>query len=119
MPRVNMARRRSPRPPWAAGPCGIAPTSIALDRPSRMIDYQATIPIQHGGNQSGIRARLRLGDRPMLDFSAPLNGLGPPLGSLAAARAAFETIDRYPEPGCPRLVECLADRHGVPADRIL
>ena len=45
-----------------------------------MLDHQATLPIQHGGNQSAIRARLRLGNRPLLDFSAPLNGLGPPRG---------------------------------------
>ncbi len=84
-----------------------------------MVDYQATRPIQHGGNQSSIRTRLKLGNRPLLDFSAPLNALGPPLGAIAAVRAATESIDRYPEPGSPRLVERLAEYHGVAADRIL
>jgi threonine-phosphate decarboxylase len=85
-----------------------------------MLDqYLATLPIQHGGNQSAIRSRLRLGNRPLLDFSAPLNGLGPPLGAVAAVRRATETIGRYPEPGAPRLVERLAELHGVPADRII
>jgi threonine-phosphate decarboxylase len=84
-----------------------------------MIDTQASIPIQHGGNQSAIRARLKLGDRPLLDFSAPLNGLGPPGTSIAAVQAATGTIDRYPEPGAPRLVERLAEFHGVPPDHIL
>jgi len=84
-----------------------------------MVDYQATKPIQHGGNQSAIRARLKLGNRPLVDFSAPLNALGPPPGALAAVRAATETIDRYPEPGSPRLVERLAEYHGVPTDRII
>jgi threonine-phosphate decarboxylase len=84
-----------------------------------MLENQATIPIQHGGNQSAIRARLRLGDRPLLDFSAPLNGLGPPGSAIAAVQAATCTIDRYPEPGAPRLVERLAAFHGVTADRIL
>jgi threonine-phosphate decarboxylase len=84
-----------------------------------MVDYQATRPIQHGGNQAAIRARLRLGDRPLIDFSAPLNALGPPLGALQAVREATETIDRYPEPGSPRLVERLADYHDVPPDRII
>ncbi|MBY0395096.1 MAG: aminotransferase class I/II-fold pyridoxal phosphate-dependent enzyme [Thermoleophilia bacterium] len=85
-----------------------------------MLDqYLATLPIQHGGNQSAIRARLRLGNRPLLDFSAPLNGLGPPAGAVAAVRRATETIGRYPEPGAPRLVERLAEMHGVPADRII
>ena len=82
-------------------------------------DHAATIPIQHGGNQSAIRARLKLGDRPLLDFSAPLNALGPPPGAVAAVRRATESIDRYPEPGSPRLVERLAEYHGVAADRII
>jgi threonine-phosphate decarboxylase len=84
-----------------------------------MLDYQATRPIQHGGNQSAIRARLKLGDRPLLDFSAPLNALGPPAGSVSAVREATETIDRYPEPGSPRLIARLAEYHGVGADRII
>jgi threonine-phosphate decarboxylase len=84
-----------------------------------MVDYRATLPIQHGGNQSAIRARLKLGNRPLLDFSAPLNGLGPPREAVAAVRAATETIDRYPEPGAPRLVERLADYHRIPPERIL
>lgn len=84
-----------------------------------MRDNIATLPIQHGGNQSAIRARLRLGNRPLLDFSAPLNGLGPPPGALAAVRRTTESIGRYPEPGAPRLVERLAEFHGIPADRIL
>src|SRR5438094_9137805 len=87
--------------------------------PNRRVDHHATIPIQHGGNQSAIRARLKLGNRPLLDFSAPLNGLGPPLGAVAAVRAATESIDRYPDPGSPRLVERLADYHRVPTDRII
>lgn len=84
-----------------------------------MMDYKATIPIQHGGNQSAIRARLKLGDRPLLDFSAPLNALGPPPDAVSAVRRALESIDRYPEPGAPRLVERLAEYHDVPPDRII
>ena len=84
-----------------------------------MIDYQATIPIQHGGNQSAIRSRLKLGSQSLVDFSAPLNALGPPRGAVSAVRAATATIDRYPEPGSPRLVERLAEYHHVPADRII
>ena len=84
-----------------------------------MLDHYATLPIQHAGNQSAIRARLRLGNRPLLDFSAPLNGLGPPAAAVAAVRRATESIGRYPEPGAPRLVERLAEWHGVPADHIM
>jgi threonine-phosphate decarboxylase len=84
-----------------------------------MVDYRATLPIQHGGNQSAIRARLKLGSRPLLDFSAPLNGLGPPREAVEAVRAATETIDRYPEPGAPRLVARLAEYHRIAPERIM
>lgn len=84
-----------------------------------MIDLRETIPIQHGGNQSAIRARLQLGNRPLLDFSAPLNALGPPPAAIEAARAAVATIDRYPEPGAPRLIEALCGRHGLGPEHLL
>lgn len=87
--------------------------------PQGVIDHRAAEPIRHGGNQSAIRARLKLGNRPLLDFSAPLNGLGPPPGAVDAVRTAPGTIDRYPEPDTPRLVARLAEFHGVPADRII
>jgi threonine-phosphate decarboxylase len=79
----------------------------------------AIAPIQHAGNQSAIRARLRLGNRPLMDFSAPLNALGPPPGAVEAVRRALESIDRYPEPGSPRLIERLAAYHDVPPDHII
>ena len=90
-----------------------------LAKANRMLDHYATLPIQHGGNQTAIRARLRLGNRPLLDFSAPLNGLGPPAGAVSAVRRATESIGRYPEPGAPRLIERLAEYHEIPADRII
>ncbi len=76
-------------------------------------------PIQHGGNQYGIRKRLGLGDRPLLDFSVSLNPLGPPPSALAAARKAIDRSGEYPEPGCPRLTAKLAARHNVPEDRVI
>jgi threonine-phosphate decarboxylase len=76
-------------------------------------------PIPHGGNPASVRRRLGLGDAPLLDFSASVNPLGPPPAVLAAARSALDQIDRYPEPGCPRLTEQLAEHHGVPIDRVI
>ena len=76
-------------------------------------------PIHHGGNPSGVRRRLGLGDAPLLDFSASLNPLGPPPGAIEAARRAIGQADQYPEPGCPRLTERLAEYHGVPVDRVI
>jgi threonine-phosphate decarboxylase len=76
-------------------------------------------PVRHGGNQSGIRRRLGLGDRPLLDFSASLNPLGPPPAAIEAARKAIDRSGEYPEPGSPRLTAQLAARHGVPEDRVI
>ncbi len=77
------------------------------------------IPIQHGGNPSAIARRLGLGDAPLLDFSASLNPLGTPRKVIEAARSAMDRIGSYPEPGCPRLVEKLAEFHQVPEDRVI
>ena len=76
-------------------------------------------PIPHGGNPASVRRRFGLGDTPLVDFSASLNPLGPPPAALAAAREALDRVDRYPEPGCPLLTERLAERHGVPVDRVI
>lgn len=76
-------------------------------------------PVQHGGNQYAIRKRLRLGDRRLLDFSVSLNPLGPPRPAVAAARRAMRRAGQYPEPGNPRLVDALAQRHGVPSECVI
>jgi threonine-phosphate decarboxylase len=78
-----------------------------------------TNPIHHGGNQSAIRKRLGLGNRPLLDFSVNVNPLGPPPAAIEAARNAIDRSGEYPEPGCPKLTAKLADLHNVPEDRII
>ena len=85
-----------------------------------MLDYQATRPIQHGGNQSAIRARLGAGQTGRSWTSRPRSTRwGRPPVRVAAVREATEAIDRYPEPGSPRLIARLAEYHGVAADRII
>jgi len=77
-------------------------------------------PIQHGGDPAGLRRKLGLRDDvPLLDFAAIVNPKGPPPSAIEAAREAVGRVDRYPEPGCPRLVECLAEFHGIPTDRFI
>jgi len=75
--------------------------------------------INHGGDPSGARRRLGLGDAPLVDFSSSINPLGAPPSAIEAARRALGEVDRYPEPGSPRLVERLATFHGIPSDRII
>lgn len=77
------------------------------------------IGIPHGGNPESVRRRYGLGDLPLLDFSASLNPLGPPPAAVEAAHRALDRVGRYPEPGCPRLTERLAEFHGVPVDRVI
>lgn len=76
-------------------------------------------PIAHGGDLAGIRRRFGLGDLPLVDFSTSLNPIGPPAGVIDAARRAIDRVRQYPETGCPRLTERLAEMHGVATDRIL
>ncbi|HEV3120704.1 MAG TPA: aminotransferase class I/II-fold pyridoxal phosphate-dependent enzyme, partial [Isosphaeraceae bacterium] len=75
--------------------------------------------IDHGGDPGSVRRRLGLGDSPLLDFSTSLNPLGPPSAALPAAREAIARATLYPEPGCPRLTERLAELHGVPLERVI
>ena len=75
--------------------------------------------IPHGGNTEAIRARLELGAAPLVDFSASVNPLGPSRRVLDAAKEAVDRSGSYPEVGNPRLVERLAEYHGVPEDRIV
>src|SRR4051794_34870953 len=76
-------------------------------------------PIPHGGNPASARRRYGLGNGPLLDFSTSLNPLGPPPAAIAAARSALDRVSEYPETGCPRLTERLAERHGGPVDRVI
>ena len=78
------------------------------------------LPIHHGGNPAGVRRRLGLdASTPLLDFSAGFNPLGPPPAALEAARKAIDLAGSYPEPGCPRLAERIAEFHGVPVNRVI
>lgn len=76
-------------------------------------------PITHGGDSTGLRRRLGLGDGPILDFSTTSNPLGPPPKAIEAARHALGEVDRLPEPGSPRLTERIADLHGISPGRVI
>ena len=77
------------------------------------------VPIKHGGDLTGIRRRLGLGDLPLLDFSTGVNPLGPPPGLVDAAKTALGHVERHPEAGSPRLVERIARFHDLPASRVI
>lgn len=66
---------------------------------------------EHGGDTYG------LGD--VIDFSVNLNPLGTPVQIVRAVKVAASDISSYPDPLCRDLVDALAEREGVPADRIV
>ena len=70
----------------------------------------------HGGDWAGFETEY--GKAP-LDLSANLSPLGMPEGVKAAAIAALETADRYPDPLCRELRASLAAFHGVDASCIV
>jgi len=73
-------------------------------------------PVHGGLNLAELRA-LGLAAAEVLDFSASIN----PLGVSPAVSEALRHLDlaAYPDPECRELRDALADRLGLPADRIL
>jgi threonine-phosphate decarboxylase len=68
---------------------------------------------RHGGNAPTDRSR------PLLDFSANLNPLGPPSSVLEALRRELPAVARYPDPHCRLLAGQLAAGHGVGPDQVI
>ena len=54
-----------------------------------------------------------------LDFSVNTNPLGTPPGAVAAAKAALDRADRYPDPCCRALIRAIAAYESVPERYIL
>ena len=71
---------------------------------------------RHGGDWAGYETEY--GSLP-LDFSANVSPLGLPDGVREAAVQALEDAARYPDPLCRALRSRLAQRHGIPAERIV
>lgn len=73
-----------------------------------------------GTDPISVRRRLRIpADVPLLDFSSRINPLGCPAGTLTAAAEAMGRLDEYPEAGCPRLTERIAQFHGIDPRRVI
>ena len=71
---------------------------------------------RHGGDWAGYETEY--GSLP-LDFSANVSPLGLPDGVRETAVQALEDAARYPDPLCRALRSRLAQRHGIPAERIV
>ena len=64
-------------------------------------------------------ARFGLDPATIDDFSLNVNPFGPPASAVAAARAALDRCNAYPDTRLSALREALARRHGVDDDQIL
>ena len=71
----------------------------------------------HGGLRPAELRALGLRPKDVIDFSASINPLGPPLAVLQAIRDA--DYARYPDPDCLDLREALAARLGLQAEQVL
>lgn len=73
----------------------------------------------HGGQALALARELGCPLETLLDFSASLNPLGPPVEALTAAQAALAESCHYPESDAASLAKALAAHHGLPDDCVL
>lgn len=73
----------------------------------------------HGGNVYETARRLGCTPEDILDFSASINPLGPPLGLWDVLAAAYGRLQHYPDIHNSALLEGLARRHGVAPEEIV
>ena len=55
----------------------------------------------------------------ILDFSASINPLGPPISAIAAIQANLSHLTAYPDPAYTELRQAIAAYHGIDADWVL
>ncbi len=72
----------------------------------------------HGGTVFAVARRLGVSPDDILDFSASINPLGPPVGVRGAVAAAFDRLVHYPDSGATELREALARRHHLLPENI-
>ena len=65
-----------------------------------------------------VSARFGLDPSSIVDFSLNVNPFGPPSSAVAAARAALERCNLYPDARLPALRAALARRHAVDFDQL-
>ena len=73
----------------------------------------------HGGNVYKVAREGRIPVGQIVDFSASINPLGPPVTGLRAIRSALKQIGHYPDPDCWQLRQALARLCAVDPEMIL
>lgn len=74
---------------------------------------------KHGGNVYACSRRLGIPVEDVLDFSASINPLGPPLSSVKAVMDGLKGIVNYPDPDNSALRDALSQAYGIPAESVL
>jgi len=73
----------------------------------------------HGGNLHWAATIAGCPESSILDFSASINPLGPPVSAISAIQNNLETLKHYPDPNYTQLKTALAQWHGVDPQWIL
>lgn len=76
-------------------------------------------PPRHGGNLTWAARLAGCPPEELVDFSASINPLGPPLSAIAAIESHLSQLSAYPDPDYGDLRQALSQIHQVPADWIL
>lgn len=73
----------------------------------------------HGGNIDWAVSLIPKGASAILDFSASINPLGPPLGAIASIQQAIAQLNHYPNPDYPQFRLSIANHHDLDLNYIL
>jgi threonine-phosphate decarboxylase len=90
---------------------------ICADLDGRTVESQ--IDREHGGDVRAWAKKARIDPAEIIDFSASINPLGPPVSARKAFQKSYEEIPRYPAPYGEELKEALAKRHGMRPEELL
>lgn len=73
----------------------------------------------HGGNLTWAAQLASCSPDELLDFSASISPLGPPVSVKQAIQAAFSYVAAYPDPAYVDLREAIASHHSIPSNYVL
>ena len=76
-------------------------------------------PCIHGGDVWKISEKFRIPLNQVIDFSVPINPLGPPKKVLESIRQHLNLIKNYPDPNHEWLIETLSNYVGVESNNVI
>jgi len=78
-----------------------------------------TVRVAHGGRVYEAARRWGVAPEEVIDFSANINPLGPPLGALAAFENCLAPVSLRTYPDSHAFISALADKHSVAPEKIV